>query len=222
MKRIRQCMLFLLVLLLCGSLWIMSNRLYFSPGAAFHGAERGLRYGPSEEILLTYPRGDGSQIYVGKWNGGLSIIPVERYLGLFWRMPSGVLVEGYQSMHGDVGAMLTKEFYLVGLSQQPDVKEVTCLFYSMADEVEELEYVEEITLPVEENGFFYQKMDFPQETAGMFYVGYIEGRTQMGEVVFRKGLDEDGQEYYPEGNHRLISSVGGWADENIKDRKARP
>lgn len=65
MKRIKQCVVFLLVLILCGGLWVMSNRLYFSPEAAFHGAERGLRYGPSEEILLTYPRGDGSQIYVG-------------------------------------------------------------------------------------------------------------------------------------------------------------
>lgn len=84
MKRIKQCVVFLLVLILCGGLWVRSNRLYFSPEAAFHGAERGLRYGPSEEILLTYPRGDGSQIYVGKWNNGLSVIPVEPYLGLFW------------------------------------------------------------------------------------------------------------------------------------------
>ena len=44
------------------------THLYFSPEAAFHGVERGLRYGPSEEILLTYLRGDGSQIYVGKRN----------------------------------------------------------------------------------------------------------------------------------------------------------
>ena len=53
MKRIRQCILFLLVLILCGGLWVRSNRLYFSPEAAFHGVERGLRYGPSEEILLS-------------------------------------------------------------------------------------------------------------------------------------------------------------------------
>ena len=100
MKRIKQCVVFLLVLILCGGLWVMSNRLYFSPEAAFHGAERGLRYGPSEEILLTYPRGDGSQIYVGKWNNGLSVIPVEPYLGLFWRMSTDVDVEGYHSMQG--------------------------------------------------------------------------------------------------------------------------
>ena len=134
MKRIRQCMLFLLVLVLCGGLWIRSNRLYFSPEAAFHGAERGLRYGPSEEILLTYPSGDGSQIYVGKWNNGLSVIPVEQYLRLFWRMSTGVSVEGYHTLYGDVDAMLTEENMLVGLSLLPEVTEVTCLFYSMEDE----------------------------------------------------------------------------------------
>lgn len=221
MKRIRQCMLFLLVLVLCGGLWIRSNRLYFSPEAAFHGAERGLRYGPSEEILLTYPRGDGSQIYVGKWNNGLSVIPVEQYLGLFWRMSTGVSVEGYRTLYGNVDAMLTKENMLVGLSLLPEVTEVTCLFYSMEDEVEDLKPVEEISLPVAENGFFHEKMDFPQEKADMFYVGYVEGRTETGEVVYRNGQDEDGKYYDAEGHQPMIFSIGGWAYENIEDRKAR-
>ena len=221
MKRIRQCMLLLLVLVLCGGLWIRSNRLYFSPEAAFHGAERGLRYGPSEEILLTYPRGDGSQIYVGKWNNGLSVIPVEQYLGLFWRMSTGVSVEGYRTLYGNVDAMLTKENMLVGLSLLPEVTEVTCLFYSMEDEVEDLKPVEEISLPVAENGFFHEKMDFPQEKADMFYVGYVEGRTETGEVVYRNGQDEDGKYYDAEGHQPMIFSIGGWAYENIEDRKAR-
>lgn len=221
MKRIRQCMLFLLVLVLCGGLWIRSNRLYFSPEAAFHGAERGLRYGPSEEILLTYPRGDGSQIYVGKWNNGLSVIPVEPYLGLFWRMSTGVSVEGYRTLYGDVDAMLTEENMLVGLSLLSEVTEVTCLFYSMEDEVEDLKPVEEITLPVAENGFFYEKMDFPQEKADMFYVGYVEGRTETGEVVYRNGQDEEGKYYDAEGHQPMIFSIGGWAYENIEDGKAR-
>lgn len=222
MKRIRQCILFLLVLVLCGGLWVRSNRLYFSPEAAFHGAERGLRYGPSEEILLTYPRGDGSQIYVGKWNNGLSVIPVEQYLGLFWRMSNGVSVEGYRTLYGDVDAMLTEENMLVGLSLLPEVTEVTCLFYSMADEVEDLKPVKEITLPVAENGFFHEKMDFPQANPGMFYVGYVEGRTETGEVVYRNGQDEDGKYYDAEGHQPQVSSVGGWADENINERIARP
>lgn len=221
MKRIRQCMLFLLVLVLCGGLWVRSNRLYFSPEATFHGAERGLRYGPSEEILLTYPRGDGSQIYVGKWNNGLSMIPVEPYLGLFWRMSTNVPVEGYHTLYGDVDAMLTEENMLVGLSLLPKVTEVTCLFYSMEDEVEDLKPVEEISLPVAENGFFHEKMDFPQEKSDMFYVGYVEGRTETGEVVYRNGQDEDGKYYDAEGHQPMIFSIGGWAYENIEDRKAR-
>lgn len=220
MKRIRQCMLFLLVLVFCGGLWVMENRLHISPEGAVHGVERGLRYGPSEEILLTYPRGDGSEIYVGKWNHGLSVIPVEPYLGLFWRMPTGVTVEGYRSLHGDVDAMLTEENVLVGLSRLPEVTEVTCLFYSMADEEADLKPVKEMTLPVGENGFFHEKMEFPQANPGMFYVGYVEGRTAAGEVVYRDGLDKDGTDYDGEGNPS--ASVGGWADEDVKERLARP
>lgn len=83
-------------------------------------------------------RGDGSQIYVGKWNHGFSVIPVEPYLEMFWRMSTDVPVEGYRSLYGDVDAMLTKENVLVGLSLLPEVTDVTCLFYSMADEVEDL------------------------------------------------------------------------------------
>lgn len=221
MKRIKQCVLFLLVLILCGGLWVRSNRLYFSPEAAFYGTERGLRYGPSEEILLTYPRGDGSEIYVGRWNNGVSVIPVESYLGLFWRMSTGVSVEGYHTLYGDIDAMLTEENVLVGLSLLPEVTEVTCLFYSMADEVEDLKPVDEVTLPVGGNGFFHEKMDFPQANPGMFYVGYIEGRTSTGKVVYRKGLGKDGKEYDVEGNQSQVSSVGGWADPNINERIAR-
>ncbi|MEI3524109.1 MAG: hypothetical protein V8Q36_08340, partial [Anaerotignum sp.] len=99
------------------------------------------------------------------------MIPVEPYLGMFWRMPAEVSVEKYRSLYGDVDAMLTKENVLVGLSLLPEVTDVTCLFYSMADEVEDLKPVKEITLPVAENGFFHGKMDFLQANAGMFLCG---------------------------------------------------
>ena len=150
------------------------------------------------------------------------MIPVEQYLGLFWRMSNGVSVEGYRTLYGDVDAMLTEENMLVGLSLLPEVTEVTCLFYSMADEVEDLKPVKEITLPVAENGFFHEKMDFSQANPGMFYVGYVEGRTETGEVVYRNGQDEDGKYYDAEGHQPQVSSVGGWADENINERIARP
>lgn len=133
-----------------------------------------------------------------------------------------IVAQQYRSLYGDVDAMLTKENVLVGLSLLPEVTDVTCLFYSMADEVEDLKPVKEITLPVAENGFFHGKMDFPQANAGMFYVGYIEGRTSAGEVIYRKGLDKDGKEYDVEGHQPQISSVGGWAYEDVKERKARP
>lgn len=56
----------------------------------------------------------------------------------------------------------------------------------------------------------------------MFYVGYVEGRTETREVVYRNGQDEDGKYYDAEGHQPQVSSVGGWADENINERIARP
>lgn len=66
--------------------------------------------------------------------------------------------------------------------------------------------------------FSTEKLDFPQANAGMFYVGYIEGRTSAGEVVYRKGLDKGGKEYDVEGHQPQISSVGGWAYEDVKTK----
>lgn len=68
MKRGKQIVIFLLVLLLCGGYAFWRSGLHLSPEAAMAAEEQGLRYGPSNEILLTYEKENGSQVLwdVGK------------------------------------------------------------------------------------------------------------------------------------------------------------
>ena len=53
MKRGKQIFIFLLILLLCGGYAFWRSGLHLSPEAAMAAEERGLLYGPSDEILLT-------------------------------------------------------------------------------------------------------------------------------------------------------------------------
>lgn len=64
MKRGKQIVIFLLVLLLCGGYVFWRSGLHLSPEAAMAAEEQGLRYGPSNEILLTYEKENGSQVLV--------------------------------------------------------------------------------------------------------------------------------------------------------------
>ncbi len=56
MKRGKQIFIFLLILLLCGGYAFWRSGLHLSPEAAMAAEERGLLYGPSDEILLTYEK----------------------------------------------------------------------------------------------------------------------------------------------------------------------
>lgn len=77
MKCGKQIVIFLLVLLLCGGYVFWRSGLHLSPEAAMAAEEQGLRYGPSNEILLTYEKENGSQVLVGRWEKGLSVVGVE-------------------------------------------------------------------------------------------------------------------------------------------------
>lgn len=211
MRRGKQSIFFLLLIILCagGSFW--RQGLYFTEEGAFHSVETGLRYGPSEEILLTYDREDGSQIIVGRWNDGLSVVPVERYLGLFWRMPLGTYVEGYQSMRYDVDGLVTAENWILGLSRIPEVSEVDCLVVVYDEEERKEVIAAEATLPVNEEGFFCQKLDLElvEPTDYGYSISYLEGRTADGDVVFRHGTDKTGNFFQGTGDRFSEVRIGG-------------
>uniref|UniRef100_UPI0037357284 hypothetical protein n=1 Tax=Anaerotignum sp. TaxID=2039241 RepID=UPI0037357284 len=114
MKRGKQIFLFLLILILCGGYAFWRSGLHLSPKAAMEAEEQGLRYGPSNEILLTYEKENGNQVLVGRWEKGLSMVCVEPKWGRFWK--STALTNGYMHclpMKEPVEACLAEENYIV-------------------------------------------------------------------------------------------------------------
>lgn len=211
MKRGKQIIIFLLLIVLCAGISFCRQGLYFTEEGAFHSVETGLHYGPSEEILLTYDREDGSEIIVGRWMDGLSVVPVERYLGIFWRMPRGTMVEGYRSMQYDVDGLVTAENWILGLSRLSEVTEIYCLVVVYDEEERKEVIAADVTFPVNEKGFFCQKLDLePVETTDYSYsIGYLEGRNADGDVVFRHGTDENGIFYQGTGDRFSEVQIGG-------------
>ncbi len=189
MKRGKQIFLFLLILSLCGGSAFWTNNLHLSPEAAMEAEERGLRYGPSKEILLTYEKENGSQVLVGRWEKGLSVVCAEPQWGIFWK--STDLTNGNMHclpMEEPVEAFLTEENYIVGLSELPEATEVTCKLFSYDEIQREPVFVKALTMEIEENGFFYGETSLPVEEATEYgyTIGYVEAKGQTGETIFIK------------------------------------
>lgn len=184
MKRVKQIFLFLLILLLCSGYAFWKSDLHLSPEAAMAAEEWGLRYGPSEEILLTYEKENGDHVYVGRWEKGLSVVCLEPKWGIFWK--SANLTNGY--MHclpteKPVEAFLSEENYIVGLSGLPEAAEVICKLYSYDESRRETVFVREVTMEVSENGFFYGETALPETEYG-YNIAYVEARNRTGETVY--------------------------------------
>lgn len=192
MKRGKQIVLFLLVLILCGGYAFWASDLHLSPKGAMEAEERGLRYGPSEEILLTYEKENGGQVLVGRWEKGLSVVCAEPKWGMFWK--SANLSNGNMhclTMEEPVEAFLTEENYIVGLSELPEVKEVTCRLYVYDEGERESVFVKELTMEAAENGFFYGETSLPVTSSSEYgyTIGYVEAKGQSGETIFIKNVD---------------------------------
>lgn len=192
MKRGKQIVLFLLILILCSGYAFWASDLHLSPKGAMEAEERGLRYGPSNEILLTYEKENGSQVLVGRWEKGLSVVCAEPKWGIFWKSVN--LSNGNMHclpMEEPVEAFLTEENYIVGLSTLPEVKEVTCRLYVYDEGKRESVFVKELTMEAAENGFFYGETSLPvtSSTEYGYTIGYVEAKGQLGETIFIKNVD---------------------------------
>lgn len=192
MKRGKQIFLFLLILILCGGYAFWRSGLHLSPEAAMEAEERGLRYGPSDKILLTYEKENGSQVLVGRWEKGLSVVCAEPKWGIFWK--STDLTNGNMHcllMEEPVEAFLIEENDIVGLCELPEATEVTCKLY-VYDEMEKASvFVKELTMKIGEDGFFYGETSLPVETSTEYgyTVGYVEAKGKSGETIFIKDVD---------------------------------
>lgn len=192
MNRKKQILIFIVMIPLLYLSLLRLGDYYLTPEGVFYACEKGLRYGPSEEILAEYKLADGGKLIVGKWGGNLSAVPVERVYGLLWHLKDGG-VSGLITCDKVVFAYLRTDGRVLGLTSDQLVKEVTC----------RIEYgdfenpsVQEFTMTVDEGGYFTgiwknQKQEYDYEC-----ITYVEGKNSEGIVIYRDGMSPAGEFYY--------------------------
>lgn len=208
MKRGKQIILFLLLLFLCGGYAFWRSGLHLSPKAAMEAEERGLRYGPSAEILLTYEKEDGKWIYVGQWEKGLSVICLEREWGFFWKAASTEeIYTRCLPMEEPIEALFIGESRIVGISNLPEVENVLCYLNGYNEKLHENIFLQEIVMDTAENGFFSAEVELPESVNWEdVQIGYLEGRTENGDVVFQEG-EKKKLAAYPDGKGYIIKDL---------------
>lgn len=192
MKRGKQIFLFLVILFLCGGYAFWRSGLHLSPKAAMEAEERGLRYGPSEEILLTFEKEDGGWIYVGQWEKGLSVICLEEKWGFFWKTASTEeIYSRCLPIEEPVEAFFIGENRIVGFSNLPEVKNVLCYLNGYNEKIHEDIFLKEVAMDTAENGFFSAEIELPESVNWEdVHIGYLEARTEHGDIVFQEGEKE--------------------------------
>ena len=187
-KRKWQTILFAMLIVLVSFVYIRMEKLYFTPEEGFRACERGLRYPPSEEIILEFDTEDGAKVLVGRQEEGLFVVPVEKTHLFFWQMQSGGVVDGYRKMKEPLDGYLTYGGNFLGLCQDESITEMSLIFGNWNDR-----NWEEFVYPVEEGLIFIECGKELQEEGFDLVMrdnfAYIEGRTADGEVVCWDGED---------------------------------
>ena len=176
-KRKWQTVLYIFLIFVLSYFYILMNQLYFSPEDAFYACERGLRYPPSEEIVLEFEGDDGATVLVGRQEDGLFVVPVEKTHFFLWRMQSGG-VEGFFKCDKPLNGYQTYGGNYLGLCLDENITEFSILVGSH----EERQW-RELVYPIEgELIFEAAEIDWMNE-----YIVYTEGRDTKGNVIYKDG-----------------------------------
>lgn len=173
MKRLRRTVLHLAVIGLVLAVAFYYSALYFTPEQVMAANERGLHYGPSQQMLLEYDGPDHTRLLISKIDDQtLSVIPTQRTWLLFWSLKSGGIT-GLLSMSPDLHTVTgyESEFQLFyGITDCPGAVSIRIALQNYSETGEPLE-PQILELPVDENGFFYlENAVSPEEDS---YSGYV-------------------------------------------------
>lgn len=189
MKRVKETILYLLLFAALGICYMKLSNQYLTAEQVFKANEIGLRYGPSEKILLQQKNGRDALI-IGKVDDrALSVVPVSRSLLGLWTLRGGG-VAGYTPImdaeHGK--AQYARDFHLVyGLTDVPETATVTCKLQYKNNELPDFVVVQTMELPVDGDGFFAATCDDgkPKEDEGWYYISDVEGRDADGTLLWQ-------------------------------------
>ncbi|WP_304509690.1 hypothetical protein [Anaerotignum sp.] len=194
MKRKKEIVIFMILIPLLLFSFLRLGEYRFSAEGIFYAYERGLGYGPSEKILGEYELAEGGKLILGKWEGNLSAVTVKRAFGVLWKkMNDGIA--GCYSRNKVVSAYTFNEGEIMGLSLNPEIREVYC----------RIEYgdfenpsIQEVTLPVNHDGLIWGEWEYQDNEDVYQDIAYLEGRNSDGEVIYRDGMTDEGI-YYNDG-----------------------
>ena len=190
-KRKRQTLLYILLIIVLSYIYLHVNQLYFTPEDVFYACERGLRSGPSKEIILKHELKDGALILVGRQEDGLFVVPVKRDHFFLWRMDNGG-IDGFFRCDKPLNGYQTYDGNYLGLCLDENITDFSILVGSYEDDQwRELIYAVKGELIFEEAG-----IDAANE-----YIVYTEARNAEGEVIWFDG-DEATAKLVREGNER--------------------
>ncbi len=190
MKRKRQILIQIVLIVVFGFFLFDRSNLYRTPEDFLRANEKGLHYGPSDKILVKEEYSDGSLLVIGKiGDDALSIGEGKRKLFFFWGMPGGGFT-GYRPISEDretVAEYLERFHAVVGLTNNENIKEVEFKLFVGRD------HAATERAEVDENGFFMARLDD----------GLIEKYREDDNFVWfypleLKGFDKDGKLIYDE------------------------
>ncbi|MGM9915796.1 hypothetical protein [Anaerotignum sp.] len=177
-KRKCQTIVFILSIGLLSFTYVRLNKLFFSPEEVFYACERGLRSGPSEEIVQEFVQEDGSLLLVGRQKEDLFVASAEKHLGIFWKMKSGG-VHGLFPVEKEFDGYLMQDGKYIGLCLNPEITEIRCIAGSYSEQ-----NWQEYSCQVGEDGFFFCETGLDGTEN---YDVYEEGRNADGEVLYTMG-----------------------------------
>lgn len=176
-KRKWQTGLYLILIFVLTAFYIHVNHLYFSPEDVFYACERGLRSGPSKEIILEFDREGGAKVLAGRQEKGLFVVPVEKTHFFLWRMASGG-VDGFFECDKPLNGYQTYDGHYLGLCLDENITE----FSLLVGNYQERQW-QELVYPVEGELIFVQ----PDLNWDDNYIVYTEGRDAEGNILYKDG-----------------------------------
>lgn len=153
MKRKKQIIIYLLLIVVCLESYMWLNYLQWSPKAVFAASQRMDNVGPVDEILTEVDCGNGKKAILGREGENLYFCTMQRTKGIFWRrVGAEYFTRAYLEEYEQI--ILARYYwnrdFLFGIYREPGAKEIS---FQLVDEEEN--FLMEGKLPVREDGIFY-------------------------------------------------------------------
>lgn len=194
MNRKKEIYIYVILIPLLLFSFMRLGNYYFSPKAVLDAYEKGLCYGPSEEILAEYELLNREKLLIGKWENNLSLVSVKPAFGVFWKA-SMEGINGLYPCEKEVMAYVFENGRIVGLTQNEEISKVYC---EIQGEFEGEKVFLEMLMNVDAEGFYSEDIHTSNFAELHGQISYVEGRSEEGMVLYQDGITQEGI-YYQDG-----------------------